>query len=129
VVKGGVALEPAEILPPSPVTVVQSQVGAYNARDIERFLSYYADDVVVRRLPGGEVAWDGKAAMRVRYASRFADNPDLRCTVTRRIVHGNWVVDHELVTGVEGRPRVRAVALYEVRNGLIRNVWFLPAVE
>jgi hypothetical protein len=125
VVKGGVVLDPADILPPSPETVVRRQVEAYNARDIEAFLSFYADDVVIRRLPSGEVAWDGKEAMRPRYAKRFSENPGLNCTITERIVHGDWVVDHELVTGVEGRPRVRAVAIYEVRDGLIRNVWFL----
>jgi imidazolonepropionase-like amidohydrolase len=126
VVKGGVALDPAEVMTPSPETVVQGQVEAYNARDIEAFLSFYADDVVVRRLPSGEVSYDGKEAMSLRYASRFAENPELHCTITQRVVHGDWVVDHELVTGVEGRPRVRAVATYEVRGGLIQNVWFLP---
>jgi imidazolonepropionase-like amidohydrolase len=126
VAKGGVMLDPAKILPPSPETVVQRQVEAYNARDIGAFLSFYADDVVIRRLPSGEVAWDSKEAMRPRYAERFAENPELFCTVTNRIVHGDWVVDHELVTGVKDRPRVRAVATYEVRDGLIRNVWFLP---
>jgi hypothetical protein len=39
------------------------------------------------------------------------------------------VVDHELVTGIEQRPRVRTVATYEVRGGLIRNVWFVPIVD
>ena len=126
VVKGGVVLDPANILAPSPETVVQRQVEAYNARDIEAFLSFYADDVVVRRLPSGEVAWDSKEAMRPRYAKRFAENPELFCTITTRIVHGDWVVDHELVTGVIDRPRVRAVATYEVKDGLIQNVWFLP---
>jgi imidazolonepropionase-like amidohydrolase len=129
VVKGGVALDPADILPPSPETVVQRQVEAYNARDIEAFLSFYADDVVIRGLPSGEVAWGNKESMRPRYAKRFAENPELLCTITQRIVHGDWVVDHELVTGVKGRPRVRAVASYEVKNGLIQNVWFLPIHE
>jgi len=126
VVKGGVALDPADILPPSPETVVEHQVEAYNARDINAFLSFYADNVVVRRLPSGEVAWDSKESMRPSYAKRFAENPGLYCTITKRIIHGDWVVDHELVTGVKGGPRVRAVATYEVKNGLIQNVWFLP---
>jgi len=129
VVKGGVILEPEEVLPPSPETVVQRQVEAYNARDVEAFLSFYADDVVVRRLPAGEIAWDSREAMRPRFAKRFAENPELNCTITKRIVHGDWVVDHELVTGVKDRPRVRAVVIYEVRGGLIRNVWLLPVVE
>ena len=129
VVKGGVALDPADILLPSPETVVQRQVEAYNARDIEAFLSFYADDVVIRRLPSGEVIAEGWDAMRARWGKRFADNPELHCTITQRIVHGDWVVDHELVTGVESRPRIRAVATYEVKNGLIQNVWFLPIHE
>jgi len=129
VVKGGVVLDPADILPPSPETVVRRQVEAYNARDIEAFLSFYADDVVIRRLPSGEVAWDGKEAMRARYARRFSDNPELNCTITERIVHGDWVVDHELISGAKDRPRGRLVATYEVRDGLIRSVWFLPIHE
>ena len=129
VVKAGRVLNPEEILPPSPETVVQRQVEAYNARDIGAFLSFYADDVVIRRLPSGEASWDSREAMRQRYTKRFADNPELHCTITKRIVHDDWVVDHELVTGVKERPRIRAVAIYEVRNGLIQNVWFLPVEE
>jgi imidazolonepropionase-like amidohydrolase len=129
VVKGGVALDPKALLPPSPETVVQRQVEAYNARDIEAFLSFYADDVMIRRLPSEELVWDGKGAMRARYAKRFSETPDLHCAITKRIVHGSWVVDHQLVTGIADRPRVRAVATYEVRDGLIRNVWYLPSVE
>ncbi len=129
VVKGGVVLDPDELLPPSPETVVQRQVEAYNARDVDAFLSFYAEDAVIRRLPANEIAWDSREAMRPRYAKRFAENPDLNCTITQRVVHGDWVVDHELVTGVKSRPRARAVAIYEVREGLIRNVWFLPVEE
>jgi hypothetical protein len=129
VVKGGVVLDPEEVLPPSPETVVQRQVEAYNARDIDAFLSFYAEDAVIRRLPTGEISWDSREAMRPRYAKRFSENPELHCTITQRVVHGEWVVDHELVTGVKDRPRVRAVAIYEVRHGLIQNVWFLPMEE
>lgn len=128
VVKGGVSLEPDEILPSSPETVVQRRVDAYNARDINAFLAVHADDVVVRKLPGGEVDANGKAALRYDYAELFAGNPELSCTVTQRITHGDWVVDHELVTGIRGAPRQRAVATYLVRDGLIRKVWFLPTV-
>jgi len=67
--------------------------------------------------------------MRAQYGKLFADNPELFCTITNRIVHGDWVIDHELVTGVVDHPRARAVAIYDVRDGLIRNLWFLPAEE
>jgi hypothetical protein len=35
-----------------------------------------------------------------------------------------WVLDHERITG-DGEP-FEAVAIYEVRDGLIRKVWFVP---
>ena len=102
---------------------------AYNARDIDAFLSYYAENVTIRRLPEGEISWASREAMRDRYAKRFEENPGAQLRHHQRTVHGNWVVDHELVTGVKDRPRIRAVATYEVRNGLIQNVWFLPTIE
>jgi imidazolonepropionase-like amidohydrolase len=129
VVKGGEVFDPAVLLPPSPETVVQRQVEAYNARDIDAFLSFYAENVVIRRLPAGELMWDGRKAMRDRYDKRFTESLELHCTISNRIVHGDFVVDHELVTGVPDRPRIRAVATYEVRDGLIQNVWFLPVEE
>ena len=91
-------------------------------------MAVYADDVVVQKLPGGEVDANGKAALRYDYAELFAGNPELSYIVTQRITHGDWVVDHELVTGIRGAPRQRAVATYLVRDGLIRKVWFLPTV-
>ena len=126
VVKGGEVLDPREFLPPSPETVVQRQVEAYNAQDIDAFLSFYAEDVKIARLPLGEVSYDGREAMRLRYSRLFEDNPELNCTIVNRTVHGNWVVDQEFVSGVKGRTRIRAVAIYEVHDGLIQNVWFLP---
>ena len=42
-----------------------------------------------------------------------------------RICHDRFVVDHEDVTGVPGRERVGAVAIYEVSEGLIVRAWFL----
>jgi len=35
------------------------------------------------------------------------------------------VIDHEEVTGMPDGRTVRAVAIYEVRDGKIRNVWFI----
>jgi len=126
VVKGGVVLEPDVLLPPSPETVVQRQVEAYNRRDIDAFLSYYARDVKIYRLPGNEPVTVGREGMRPRYTTFFEENPELNCHIMRRTVSGNFVVDHEFVTGVKKRPRLRAVAVYQVKDGLIQNVWFLP---
>ena len=108
-----------------PREMAQAQLDAYNARDVDAFVACYAPDVVVSRLPSGKVLAEGRDALRATYGKLFADAPNLHCELTNRIVHGRCVVDHEEVTGFPGREWVRAVAIYEVEEGLIRKVWFL----
>jgi len=126
VVKGGVIIDPATLLPPRPEEVVQLQVEAYAARDIDAFLSFYAEDAKLYRHPTGELIADGRESMRPRYSKMFEDTPDLGITILQRIARGNMVIDHEFVTGIKGRERIHAVAIYEVKEGLITRVWFLP---
>jgi hypothetical protein len=112
----------------TPEEAAQEQLEAYNARDLEAFLLPYAPDAVLVRLPGGEVVAEGHPGMRAVYGKLFAEAPGLRCRLLARVVEGRCVVDHEEVTGLPGRDTVRAVAVYEVDDGLIRRVWF-PRVE
>ncbi len=126
VVLGGRVLDPAEILPPSAEAVVQDQVEAYGARDIEAFLATYAEDAQLIRQASGEIIADGREAMRPIYTDLFDKSPELAITILQRTVSGHMVIDQELVTGARGGKAVRAVAIYEVTDGLIRRVWFLP---
>jgi len=102
---------------------VQRQLDAYNARDLARFLAEYSDDIVVFRPPAAEPVIAGKKAFGEHYANRRFNLPDLHAQLVKRIVSGNTVVDQEVVTGVpEGT--LAAVAVYRVKDGLIRAVWF-----
>ena len=104
---------------------VQAQVEAYNARDVEPFLATYSPDAVLSELPEGRLIATGHEEMRPVYAGLFEKTPGLHCEVENRIVHGDFVVDHEAVRGFPGRDVHRAVAVYRVEEGLIRRVWFL----
>ena len=126
VVKGGAVLDAAKIMTPNPADVVQRQVDAYNTRDIDAFLSFYAEDVELMRHPSGEVFAHGRDAMRETYTTMFEASPELNCIVMNRTISGGYVVDHEFVSGMRGGPPVRAVAIYEVAGELIQRVWFLP---
>ena len=126
VVKGGQILDPEELIPPQPATIVQRQVSAYNARDIDAFLALFADDAVLERFPGQEEVASGQAEMRAVFERVFAASPALHCAILERVVTGRMVIDHEFVTGLREGPPVHAVAMYEVEGGLIRRVWFLP---
>ena len=109
----------------TPGEAAQRQLDAYNARDLESFLAAYAPDCVVRAFPAGEVMMQDREAMRARYGTLFADHPDLHARLLARLEHESFAIDHEHVVGLREGEVVYAVAMYEVRAGLIRNVWFV----
>jgi hypothetical protein len=106
---------------PTPETVVQRQLDAYNARDLDALLASYAADARMVQHPGTLVA-TGTAEMRARMAPRLAE-PNLHARLLQRVVMGNIVVDHEEVTRTfpAGPGRVDMVAIYEVVGGKIES--------
>jgi hypothetical protein len=105
---------------------VQQQVEAYNARDVDRFVSFFAKDAEVARFPDGDEVAVGRDKIREVYSTMFDESPKLHCRIASRVVQGSYVVDRELVTGIRGGADIRAVAIYEVDYGEITRVWFLP---
>jgi hypothetical protein len=108
-----------------PEAVVQAQLAAYNARDLNAFLATYADDAQLFEHPSKLLA-GGLAQLRERYAARFAE-PNLHAVVVKRIVMGDYVIDHETVTRTfpEGTGTQDAIAMYEVQGMHITRVWFV----
>src|SRR4051794_27639752 len=104
-----------------PELVVQRQLDAYNARDIDALLATYAPDARQYEHPAKLLA-TGAAEMRERMAQRFAE-PNLHARLLQRVVMGNIVIDHEEVTRSfpEGPGRVDMVAIYEVVGGKIQS--------
>ena len=107
-----------------PEQVVQRQLAAYNARDLEAWLATYAEDAQQFELHGGLLA-AGHAQMRERMRARFAE-PDLQAQLLNRVVMGDIVVDHELITRNfdDGKGTVEMLCVYEVGQGLIRKASF-----
>ncbi len=105
----------------APDVVVQRQLDAYNARDIDALLATYAADARQYEHPATLLA-TGAAAMRARMVLRFAE-PNLHARLLQRVVMGNIVIDHEEVTRTfpEGSGRVDMVAIYEVVDGKIQS--------
>lgn len=109
----------------SPETVVQRQLDAYNAHDLDAFLATYAEDAQQFEHPGKLLA-SGRAQIRERMTVRFQDTR-LHARLIKRVVMGNLVIDHEDITRTfpEGPGKMELVAIYEVRDGLICNGSFL----
>jgi len=102
------------------LTPVDGQLDAYNAGDVERFLSSYSPDVIVED-GAGQTLMRGREQMRGEYAPFFAEFPHLRGEIVHRLTAGDYVIDEELIHGWQSDP-VRAVVIYHVAGGLIDHV-------
>jgi len=118
-------LAAAEGAAATPTEVVDRQLAAYNARNVEAFLKFYAPDAELFEFPDKLLA-RGTVALRERYTTRFADSI-LHATVAHRTAMGNKVIDHEKVriTWPDGPGTWELTAIYEVNGGLITRVWFI----
>ena len=112
-----------------PSDVVQAAIDAYHDHDLDRCMSYYAPDVVVKDADGN-VTMDGRDAVRARYAMSMAENPDMHYDIPNRISLDEFVVDEERVTGFT-RPgasaELGAVLVYRFSGDLIREITILTA--
>ncbi|AMP13933.1 nuclear transport factor 2 family protein [Collimonas pratensis] len=108
----------------TPLQVVQAQLDAYNAKDIEALLLAYAPDAEQYTLHGALLA-RGQEQMRERFLVRFAE-PDLHARLLNRTVMANVVVDYELITRnfPEGVGTVEMICVYEVAEERIRKASF-----
>jgi hypothetical protein len=116
--------------PPSrsqvPESVVLRQLEAYNAHDVEAFAATYAEDVELFDFPATPLAPKGKEGLKARYAQRFKENPDLHANAKAQMLSGPYVIHREKLTGLADRKEaLEVVAIYLVKDGLIRKVWFL----
>ncbi len=105
---------------------VAAQLKAYNARNIDAFMACWHPDAEIFAHPD-EILAHGHPQIRARHELRFQE-PNLYAELLSRLVMSETqVVDRESVTRtMEGRKvRLDVVAIYEVRDGLIRRAWFL----
>ncbi|WP_137009369.1 nuclear transport factor 2 family protein [Aquitalea aquatilis] len=115
----------AETLHSSPDTVVQQQLDAYNAHDLEAWLATYAADACQYQHPATLLA-RGHAEIRQRAIARFAE-PDLHAQLLHRQVLGQVVIDHEMVRRnfAEGPGYIELLCLYTVEEGKISSASFV----
>ncbi len=123
VINKGFVIHPDSLIKETPLALVQRQLNAYNARNIEAFLEPYADDVEIYDFPG-KLAGKGKDDMRNDYENMFKNLPELHCEIKERIIQGNIIIDKERVTGA-GPKAIEATAIYQIENNKISKVYFI----
>lgn len=122
IIKDGKILVASEIIKETPEQIVQRQVNAYNARNIDAFVDTYSDDIEIFNFPNTS-SMKGKDVLRTQFTQMFEQVPNLYCEIKNRIVLGNKVVDREHVRFGENYSDV--IAIYEVNDGKISKVTFL----
>ena len=113
----------------APIAVVQAQLDAFNAKDLDALMATYAADAQQYALHG-ELLAQGHDALRARYAVRFAE-PDLHARLVTRTCVGNTVADTEIITRnfPEGVGTLEMLCVYEVSGGKIVKASFAPGVQ
>lgn len=103
--------------------IVQGQLEAYNAQDIDRYCAFFAEDCIVSDL-NGAIAQKSRGEIRERYIKAWAQFPQNKATIVNRIEVGNTIIDHEDVERAPGGERFQVIAIYTLRDGLIARVDF-----
>jgi hypothetical protein len=109
---------------PSPLALIQTQLDAYNAKDIDALMLTYAQDAEQFTLHGECIA-KGHAQLRSRFLARF-NEPDLHARLLSRVIVGDIVTDSELITRnfPEGIGTLEMLCIYEVVKGKIQRASF-----
>ena len=112
-----------------PLVVVQAQLDAFNAKDVEALMCTYAPDAEQFALHGERLA-KGHDELRPRYLTRF-EEPDLFARLLSRTVIGNIVTDLELITRnfPEGPGTLEMLCIYEVVDGRIQRASFASGAK
>jgi putative hydrolase of HD superfamily len=105
----------------SPSELVQAQLDAYNARDVELLCSFYAEDCTFLDLAGGVTIKD-MSAFRALFTRTFAEHPQNRGWSTGRLSAGNIVVDHEIIQRAPGGAQIESVTVYVVEDGKVARL-------
>jgi uncharacterized protein (TIGR02246 family) len=104
--------------------LVDAQLEAYNAQDLDAFCAFYAADAVLGAY-GGETHTVGLEAIRERHAKLFAEFPQNKAERVNRLVVGATVIDHEHVVRGPGVQPFEVAAIYTFADGKIARVDFV----
>ena len=118
--------------PASPEAAVRANLDAFNRHDVEALVATVAPDFAWFNIDGEKLLPDtrGRDALRKGMAAYFKSQPSVRSGFESLTVNGAFVSVKERASwnNKVGEPRSQvALAVYEVRDGLILRVWYFPA--
>lgn len=106
----------AQTQTPNPEHIVQANLDAYNAHDIDAFMSFFSEEVAMYNFNDGKQTANGIEEVCAIYKPYFEASPALHSKILKRTIFDNKVIDHEYITGARGGDPFEIVLIYEVEN-------------
>jgi hypothetical protein len=97
---------------------VNRRIAAYNAHDIEAFLSTYDENVRTIVYPE-RLLGEGRERMRSIFGPQFAKGLGTIAVLGQHVLDGRVVSDEDITIGARND---RNIAIYTIKNGLIAEV-------
>jgi hypothetical protein len=112
-----------------PQSVVREYAATWNAGNLDAFLALHSPDVRKYRLDDAtsqfELTTNGSAVVRQKYQPLFAKNPRVHVEIVSLTTLGEMVVSRDRVSGGADGHVSHEMTMYQVRDGLIQNIWYL----
>ncbi|KAJ1428414.1 hypothetical protein B484DRAFT_431231 [Ochromonadaceae sp. CCMP2298] len=93
---------------------VIGQLVAYNARDVNNFIRYFASDVKIED-GAGNILLSTKDELYAKYETMFASYPQLHCVVVNSMRVGQYAIDEEIISGREETP-IHCIVEYTINT-------------
>ena len=114
----------------SNLALAQAMIAAYNAQDVDTYVSFMTDDACEANYRG-DVLREGKEGTRSGLAAAFARWPQNRAEIREKQVIGDYVLFREYVTrgpasdGSELVAPFEVIAIYSFEDGKCTRVEFV----
>lgn len=95
------------------LSIAEAMIAAYNAQDVDTYVSYMTDDACEANYRGAVVR-EGKEGTRAGLAAAFAKWPQNRAEIVERQAIGDYVLFREHVTRGPASDGSELVAPFEV---------------
>lgn len=121
---------PAE---PEPVRIVRAYVEAFNQHNLVALAERVAPDFVWFNVTSDRATVEvkGREALQKNFANYFQNTPTVRSEIDGLVSSGAYVSFRERATwnSLLGQRSQTALAVYEVKNGLITRAWYYPSAK
>lgn len=116
-----------------PVSVVRAYIEAFNQHNIPALAERVAPDFVWFNVTSDRASVEvkGRDSLRKNLSSYFENTPNVRSEIEGIIAAGAYVSFRERATwnSLLGQRSQTALAVYEVKGGLITRAWYYPSAK